>query len=182
MTSSQELLRADYERRAWHADALIGSRLADARAHAERGDLPRAKERLDELGRSLTGALQDARGHFYRRAFALHRQAGLDPAVHQAELQPTSEGEQVARDAKIFGRTLQLDITGLIADSVAALTSVVLAANDPRTVAHVRGNLLGNWQGEQHRRLDGYSRRELSDAQIAIFNAVGRILVLPNLR
>jgi len=182
LSEASELLKADYDRRAWHADALIGHRLADARAHAERGDLPTAKDRLGELKRALLAAHGDARGHFYRRSFALHRKAGLDPAVHQVELQPTAEGESAARNAKIFQRDLALDIDDLVNDSAASLTSTMLAANDPRTIGHVRGNIFGNWQAEQHRALDGHSRRELSTAQIAIHEAIARILIRPELR
>ena len=182
MSDTSELLQADYDRRAWHADALIGSRLADARAHAERGDLPTAKERLDELGGTLIERHGEARGHFYRRSFALHRQVGLDPTVHQVELQPTAEGERAVRGATIFGRNLPLDIRDLVADSAASLTSTTLAANDPRTPAHQAAALWSTWQAEQQRRLVGHARRELSDAQIAIFNAVGRILIRPDLR
>jgi hypothetical protein len=164
------------------AFALIDSRLADARAHAERGALQTGKARLAELAGSLGRHLRDARGAFYRRSFALHRQAGLDPTIHQTELQPTPEGEKVARDAQIFGRNADLDLAGLVEDSSTALQSAYLSAADDRTPRAAAQALWSAWENDQHERLMGFAERELSDAQIAIYNAIGRILVRPELR
>jgi hypothetical protein len=182
MTETRALLDAELERRVWHANALIGSRLADARAHAERGDLPTASKRLGELGYELVGKLRSVRVDFYRRSHALHRTQGLDPAVHQVGLQPTPEGEHVVRNAKILGRSLESNVTDLLDDAAAALTSVTLSADRPATPAHTAQAMWSNWETNNRKRIVGLARRELSDAQIAIHEAVGRMFVLPNLR
>ena len=141
MSDTLQILNADYDRRAWHADALMGWRLADARAHAERGDLPAAGARHQELGDTLVGKLRDARTHAYRRSFARHRREGLDPAVHQVELELDAEGEHAVRNAMNFGRSLHLDLSDQVEDTKAALVSVALAASDART-PRIRGGAL----------------------------------------
>jgi hypothetical protein len=182
MTPTRALMDAELGRRTAHADALVGWRLADARAHAQIGDLPTARQRLYGLQGELVGKLKDARGHFYKKSFAYHRANGLDPAVHDMGLQPTPEGEEVARDAKIFDRWLEVELRDITRDSAAALTSVALAANDSRTPEHAASALWSGWQTEQHRRFGGRAKQDLSDAQVALYEAVGRMFVLPNLR
>jgi hypothetical protein len=182
LTDTRALLDTDLDRCAWHVDALVGSRLADARAHAERSDLPTAKARLGELGNSLIVKIRDARAHFYRRSFALHRATGLDQDVHQVGLQPTPEGEHIVRNAKILGRVLEFDVDDLVRDSAASLTSVILSAEHTTIPASAARAMWSSWQDCHHRSLVGLAKRELSDAQIAIHEAVGRMFLLPNLR
>jgi hypothetical protein len=173
---------AELARRAAHADALVGWRLADARAHAERGDLPAARERLGELRGALGQKLREARVSFYRGAFSHYRADGLDPAVHDMGLQPTPEGADVVRTAQIFGRDIGNDIDDLVEDTSAALTSAALAATNERTPAVGRAAVMGAWETAHRGRLVGLAKRELSDSQMAIHEAVGRMFVLPNLR
>ena len=122
---------------------------------------------------SLTRHVSDARAHFYRSAFAQHRHAGLDPDVHQLGLAPTPEGEAAARRTEIMGRRYAFDLIDLVSDAEAALTSAALAGG---------GQHLENWTAENGDRLSSRVRSELSTSQIAIFEAVGQILIKPELR
>ena len=113
------------------------------------------------------------RPDFYRAAFAQHRGAGLNPDVHQTDLAPTPEGESAARRTTVLGRDYALDLTDLVSDAEAALTSASLAGG---------GDFLEAWAAENGGRLSSRVRSELSTSQIAIFEAVGQILVKPELR
>ena len=155
------------------ANGMIERRLADARLHAETGSLPTANARLSELAGSLSRHIGDARGHFYRSAFTQHRRIGLDPNVHDLTAAPTPEGEAAARDAEILGRNHFLDVLDLVSDAEAGLQSATLAGG---------GDHLGNWVHEHRDRLANRVRGELSNSQIAIFEAVGQILVRPEFR
>jgi hypothetical protein len=164
-----------------HAADLIYRRLADARAHAEHGDLPTANARLQELRHGLIIDLQEARVRFYHEAFAHHRNR-LDPDVHQVDLRPDFHGDQAVRHAPILGRWLDSDVVDLIKDCEASLTTAALASADSRTPPATRRALYSTWHSQQHEHLTAYANRQLSDSQIAIYEAVGHLLVRPELR
>ena len=155
------------------AEGLVERRIADARAHAAAGALPTATRRLRELTSSLVNHVGDARAHFYRSAFQQHARGGLDPDVHQVGLGPTAEGEAAARKATIMQRSIVFDLVDAMSDAEAGLQSAALAGG---------GDYLDAWAGENRDRLVGRVRGELSDSQIAIFEAVGQILIKPELR
>lgn len=155
------------------AEGLVERRIADARAHATAGALPTAELRLRELTGSLNRHVADARAHFYRSAFQQHTRAGLDADVHQVGLGPTAEGEAVARRAEIMGRNYTIDLVDIVGDAQAGLQSAALAGGD---------DYLEAWAGENRDRLVGRVRSELSTSQIAIYQAVGDILVKSELR
>ena len=159
------------------AAGLVQRRLADAMTHAAAGNLPTAEARLSELYGSLARHVSDARGTFYRQAFRQHQPA-LDPAVHQLGLGPTADGEAAARDAQIMGRSYDVDFRDLVEDARAALQSAGLAEQSSGPDAPY----LQNWAAEHSQRITARANRELSDSQIAIFEAVGQILIKPELR
>ncbi len=167
-----DLLRA-FRPEADRAAGIVARRLADAKQHAAAGNLPTANRRLTELTESLTRHVADTRGHFYRAAFAQHRRIGLDPAIHQLDLVPDPEGEAVVRGAAVLGRDYRADILDSVSDAQAGLQSAVLAGG---------GDYLEAWEGEHRDRLTSRATAELSNSQIAIFEAVGQILVKPEFR
>jgi hypothetical protein len=155
------------------AASIVARRLADAKTHAAVGNLPTASRRLAELTESLARHVADTRGHFYRAAFALHRRNGLDPAIHRTDLAPDPEGEAVVRRAEVLGRNYVADFLDIVSDADAGLESAVLAGG---------GDYLDAWEDEHRDRLTGRATAELSNSQMAIFEAVGQILLKPELR
>jgi hypothetical protein len=158
------------------AAGLVARRLDDARQHAAAGSLPTAESRLSELYGSLARHVSDARGTFFRQSFRQH--APLDPTVHQLDLVPTAEGEAAARDARILGRSYDLDFRDLVEDARAALQSAALAEQSSGPDVPY----LQNWAAEHGQRITARVHGELSNSQIAIFEAVGQILVKPEFR
>jgi hypothetical protein len=155
------------------AVGLVERRLEDARAHAAAGSPPTATGRLRELTHSLTRHVSDSRAHFYRSAFAQHARKGLDPDVHDLGLGPTPEGEAAVRKATIMNRDIAFDLVDMVSDAEAGLQSAALAGG---------GDFLESWASESRDRIVSRVRTELSDSQIAIFEAVGHILVKPEFR
>jgi hypothetical protein len=162
-------LRPEAER----AAGIVARRLADAKTHAAAGNLPTANRRLAELTEAVTRHIGDTRVHFYRAAFAQHRRAGLDPEIHDTTLVPTFEGEAGARKTPVLGRNFVADILDQVADAQGGLQSAVLAGG---------GDYLEAWESEHRDRLTGRATSELSNSQIAIYEAVGQILVRPEFR
>jgi hypothetical protein len=158
------------------AAGLVQRRIEDARQHAAVGSLLTAEARLLDLLGSLTRHVSDARGHFYKQSFNMHGNAGLDPAVHQIGLWHTAEGEAVARTVPILGRSYQ--VHDLVKDARAALQSAGLAEQSSGPDAPY----LENWAAEHGERIAARVSGELSNSQIAIFEAVGQILVKPEFR
>ena len=150
-------------------------RIQDALAHARSGNLPVASSRMDELGTVLIQHVENARGAFYRQAFQQHARAGLDPEMHQVGLGPDADGERAARSVPILGRRYNDDLVDAVEDAQAALTSAALADQNG-------GSFLQSWADQTRDRLTALTARQLSDAQIAIFEAVGQILIKPELR
>ncbi len=167
-----ELLRA-LRPEADRAAGNVARRLADARQHAAAGNLPTANRRLSELTETLVRHVGDTRAHFYRAAFAQHRRIGLDPDIHDVTLTPDADGEAVVRKAAVLGRDYVADILDTVSDAQAGLQSAILAGG---------GDYLEVWEAEHRDRLTGRAAAELSNSQIAIFEAVGQILVKPELR
>jgi hypothetical protein len=161
------------------SSVLIWRRLEDAAARASAGRLPTAEARVLELGGELVRRIGDARGHFYWSAFDLHRRGGLDPAIHDLNVSPDRDGEQVARTARVFGRDPRIEIVDLHDDARAALQSAALADERPSVEP---SSWLENWRTEFTNRITGTVHRMLSDSQIALFEAVGQILVKPEFR
>ena len=171
MTDQDSTLRAAIRPWAARAASLVERRIADARMHAAAGSAAVATFRLDELHSSIVGHISDARGAFYRDAFRQHRP--LDPAVHLVDMRGSPHGEAAARSARILGRSYDLDIRDLIEDAKAGLQTAMMADG---------GHWLANWATDHAERIAARAVGELSDSQIAIFEAVGQVLVRPELR
>ena len=71
----------------------------------------------------------------------------------------------------------------MIGDAQASLTSAALADQSSNSTSFTPGTtFLENWAVQHRDRLAGLTARQLSDAQIAIFEAVGQIFIKPELR
>jgi hypothetical protein len=152
---------------------MVSRRLADAQAHAAAGNHDTAKARVDELGTALYNHISDGRAAFYRAAFAQHARAGLDADIHQIGIGPTPEGEQAARRATVLGVSHADQIVDVTRDADAALDTAILAGG---------GDWLDGWRSDYAEQFGSIARSALSDSQIAIYEAVGQILVKPELR
>jgi hypothetical protein len=172
------------------AGRLIADRLADARAHAQAGRTFEANERIAELRRELldvdTSAggslLSNARAEFYRQGF---RAEPFDPAIHRP-LYPDPAGELAARYSLIGGRNQYLDARILIEDITGSLrglghTAAILGDSPPAGGPEYWPAQYDGWQKRQTERLTGHVRSTLSDAQMALYHAVGRLRIKPEL-
>ena len=175
----------DDQLRPWVARAtvLIWDRVADARAHAEAGRMPEAAQRLDELRRGLIddqsgrgSLLANARASFYRQAFHHHP---FDPAIHDT-VRPDQVGELAARFSEIGGRNQYQDVRQAIEDLGDGLKRLAAVLNGPN--AELRREQLSSWERRERDRLIGHMQLVLSDAQIALSEAVGRVRIKPELR
>jgi hypothetical protein len=172
-------LAAQFGSSSANARGLIHTWLEDAVQHASAGQLGRANQRVDELRVDLSRHLSDARASFYHSAFHLHRQRGLSPDTHDLSIGPHPAGEAVARGTPLFGRDLYDDLGDQLEDAKAALQSATLASGEP---AAEPSTWLESWRADQAERIGGTMHRMLSDSRIAIFEAVGQILVKPEFR
>jgi hypothetical protein len=171
----------DRQLRPWvtAAERLIGDRLTDARAHAAARDLGTAGDRIAELHRGLLGdpsvpggLVAEARAGFYRAAF----DEPHNPAIHAEGLAPEPAGEHTARYAPIAGRNQYVDARNLI-DTIGANLQLTALAADPEH----RAAWLADWHRRSFDRLTGHIRASLSDAQMSLSEAVGRIRIKPEL-
>lgn len=173
--------------RPWIARAqdVIKHRIADARAHGQNGALELALSRLDELERELLypdrGLLASARTTFYRQAYDQQRASGLDPAFFNADDGPGPADEKTAREHTIVGRDQYADIRGLIdsaRDELELAAAIDRTSDDPSA----RASRWRNWEQDHRQTLWSEARSAFSDAQIELFEAVGQILLKPDLR
>lgn len=163
------------------ARGMVDRRFADARAHAAGGRLEDAQSRLDELTRSLSGHISDARATFYRDAFKWHR-SHLDPEIHLMDELPYADGEAVARLVKIGGRDAYADLGHLVDKAKHALAVAHAAADDHRVQPDLRDTILSAWEVTNRDGVHHFARSTLSDSAVAIHQAVGRILIKPERR
>jgi hypothetical protein len=178
----------DDQLRPWlhRAGGLIRNRLADTRAHAEAGRALEANERLAELRRDLiddqSGAgslLSNARAAFYRQAF--HAEP-FDDRIHR-ELRPDPAGELAARFSLIAGRNQYLDARLLIEEITGSMRG--LAAVQAADIGYGPDNWPARWDGWQKRHteaLTSHVHGTLSDAQMALTEAVGRVRIKTELQ
>jgi hypothetical protein len=159
----------------WTACArkLVERRLRDARVHGQHADWRDAEDRLDELSPELTAhTLAPAREQFYRDAFELHhRHLPIDSAGQQ--LSPTDDGVRHARTARI-------PVGAKLIDQHAEMRDVVTRAKrDLRTYGGVYATKAGfdAWEKRQNGHVGNTVAGHLSDAQIAIHEAVGALMV-----
>jgi hypothetical protein len=144
----------------------IASRLRDARAHAEAGRPIDAHDRLEELHRSSVATLRDARGKFYDDAFRHHRSP-------DSALTPTQEGRITAQSAKISGYNHEHEIRAAIDHTAEQLHLATVARQlDPVR----RSTPFELWEQHHSQKLTSHMRGMLSDAQIALHEAIGFLI------
>ena len=142
---------------------------------------------MNELRRNLlddqSGAaslLSNARAAFYRQGF---RAEPFDPAIHRP-LNPDPTGELAARFSLIGGRNQYLDgrlVLEEITGSLRGLGDVATIMRDSKPPEHWRAQY-DAWQTRNTAFLTGHMHGTLSDAQIALYEAVGRIRIKPELQ
>jgi len=188
-TTTEIDLHRDDALRPWlHRSArLITDRLADARSHAEAGRTFEANERLAELRRGLLddqsgsgSLLSNARAAFYKQGFHVEP---FDPRIHR-ELRPDPAGELAARFSLIGGRNQYLDGRILIEEitgSLRGLGDVMTIMRDSKPPDYWRGQFDG-WQQRQTEALTSHVHGALSDAQMALYEAVGRVRIKSELQ
>ncbi len=150
---------------------IVERRLRDARVHGQHGEWRDAEDRLDELSNELTErSLAPAREQFFRDAFDLHRyHLPIDSRGHQ--LAPTTDG---ARDA----RTVRIPFGSKLVDQYAEMRETVTRARrDLRTYGgvHATKASFDAWEKRQTTHIGNAIAGHLSDAQIAIYEAVGAL-------
>jgi hypothetical protein len=123
------------------------------------------------IGRIADTACLGRPVQFLPSGISAARRAGLDPAVHQIGLGPDADSEQAARRARILNTVYWDDFQYLVEDARAALQS-----------AGPDALYLQNWAAEHGERIAARANMELSNSQIAIFEAIGQILVKPEFR
>jgi hypothetical protein len=178
-------LSRDDTLRPWlvRSSRLVSDRVADARSHGQAGRHLDATSRLTELRRALSstdgGLLPEARTSFYRRAF---HEESFDPTIHD-DVRPNELGEHAARYTKIGGRNQALDLRV----AIEAVTSTLRALSDAAS-ADDDGNesfwrtSFDVWQRRTTDTLTATIHGMLSDAQMALYEAVGRVRIKPALR
>jgi hypothetical protein len=179
-------VRADEALRPWvrRAEQVITDRLADAAAHAQLGQAFEAKQRIEELRRELLDGdggslLADARAAFYRDGFEV---SPFDSGMHR-EIGPDAEGELAARFSQIAGRNQYHDVRLQIeeaAGGLRGLASVRAVVGDSKPPEHWRAQY-DSWHRRHTGAIAGSMRQALSDAQMALYSAVGRIRIKPEL-
>ena len=114
--------------------------------------------------------MAEARSSFFKAAF---REVPHDPAIHQV-IRPEPLAEAVARTAPIGGRDQYADLKAAVDAAEQSLRVLAAANGSPEQ--------FGAWQEGQRTRLLALVRRMLSDAQIALTEAISHIRVKPELR
>jgi hypothetical protein len=151
---------------------VVEGRFADARAHAAAGDLSTAQDRLDELRAALTGTasgkrdgmIHDARVHFYPQAIDYWRRQHPPELLRPVE--PGPELDEIARGADIS----RSDVPAAIADAWLRLRGVAATAQP-------LGPSLALWEDQAGAAVRRRVETELSDSQIALFEAMGRLMI-----
>lgn len=134
--------------------------------------VPAAHARLAELAMSLAAHVGDARATFYRTAFDAQKRA-IGPE-HRSDVVADARGERAARTATIGRTDHYAEIATAISDAAAGLRLVVATGYD--------ATALQLWEGTHRDRIGTAVDAALTDSQIAIFEAVGRLLIRPDLR
>ncbi len=161
------------------AGALVTNRLRDARAHAEAGRFPDAASRLHELAVVLgEDVLHPAREKFLRDSFRTHSQE-LDPAIVDQTVTPSRSMAHAAKHAPIMGVDQAGDLRRL---AETAHDELRLAAFTNHTDATIRGAAHETWETRHRGRIKSAITSHLANAQVAIHNAVGDLMIKPELR
>src|SRR5262249_17710791 len=140
-----------------------------------------AYARLESLLVELSRTVVAARTEFYHRAWPLH-ESSFDATIRRDDIGPDDEGAAVARNAQIGGRDAYQDLAAIIDSAMTALPIAANAARVPSTPAESRQAILVNWEVRPREAISRQAKTILSDSQIAIHNAVGRLMIKPELQ
>jgi hypothetical protein len=167
--------------RRWSVEARthIRRRLRDARAHAEAGRSFDAAERLAELTAAIKREiLEPARREFYCDGFTTAL-SELDPGIVDPTVQPTVAGSLAAITAPIGGRDQAKAIGSSIEAARGELRFLdVVDFDDPST----RSAAIDTWERRHSERIGQLVTTSLSDAQIALREAISQIVIKPEYR
>jgi hypothetical protein len=148
---------------------LIGRRLADARAHAERGRLADANVRVLELRSGLVGHRPGDAAGLLRRSEACSSPRTSPPGPDRPDLSVRpDDGGRVAGDvarsgvARLNGRNDWLEAIQLSAQAIADLAKVSAASNVP-ACPEARSAALAGWEARHRDRLTRWARRALAE-------------------
>lgn len=160
------------------ASRAVTDRVRDASAHASAGMGAKADERLTELALSLRSLLELARGEFYTKAFSTHLLT-LDTSLLIPGIGPTREGEQAARLAPIKG----VDQASTIASVVEkARRELALAVAATYGQSGARPGVFAAWEKRHIRSINSTTSLALGTSQVALFHAVGQLMIRPEIR
>jgi hypothetical protein len=158
------------------ARVLIQARVADARSHGEAGRTADAALRMTELGAGLGGILGDARSTFYRQAF---NETPFNAAIHD-DVRPDGPGEMAARMSVIGGRNQYADVKRSI--DAASTTLRALSDASRGETGDFWPTAFASWQSQATQTLTSRLHSTLSDAQMALCEAVNVVRIKPSLR
>jgi hypothetical protein len=184
----------------------INSKVADARAHAEKAvtetlkakqdgratlrhanrspSLAAAMARLDELlddlagpsSTSLQGILRDGREAIYREAFARWLPQIPPELLVRPDPEPTAAAIAAARGVVLHGRDLRSDIGAVVATAQQRLRSAVVLAGSAGGTV----DQLGAWEQSARQQLSRAVQLAWGDAAIALERMAGADLIHPD--
>lgn len=159
------------------AALLVKRRLRDARSHANEGLMADALERLAELTENLIDHLHTARKTFYLEAFPLQRMI-LDPAI-VSDIEPDPDETEAAIHQPILDVNQTRQLVDLVdrAQRELLLTVGVHGENPLMMPVATAG-----WEQRHRDAITTAVTLSLSNAQVALYHAVGRLLIKPELR
>jgi len=148
---------------------LIKRRLADARAHANRGRLADANARVLELRSGLVGHQPGGGAGLLRRPRASSSPRTSPPEPNRPDSSSRSEfagritGDESCLDvARIGGRNEWLEAIQLSAQAIADLAKVSAAPNAP-ACPEIRSAALAVWESRHRDRFTRWARRTLAE-------------------
>jgi hypothetical protein len=161
------------------SSTAIARRLRDARSHAEAGRLVDAAARLDDLELELQNTvLGPAREKFFYQAFA-DNAAELDPSIVDPDVVPTAAGAAVAVTHPILGSDHRRAIRSHVDEARHGLKLAHHATwGNPSTATAAHAT----WEIRHRERIGRGMEGMLSNAQIALHNAVMHLMVRADLR
>lgn len=168
------------ELHSWVDDAarLVKRRMRDARSHANDGLMPDAEDRLTELAEGLVAHLHTARKTFYLDAFPLQR-AILDPAIVDPSLEPDPNDTEAATSQPILDVDQAQQLLDLVERARRELRLTIGAHGGNQLMLPVA---IAAWEQRHRDALVTASTLSLSNAQVSLYHAVGRLLIRPELR
>jgi hypothetical protein len=163
------------------ASTLVGRRIRDARSSALLGEFNEAQDVLDELAEELADRLlPQARAAFFLAAFESQR-SRLPADLVDARVVPTDESRESAMRAPINNVDQAADIRRRIqaaSKNLSLAASVGASGGGGSTL----WDNLSTWRQRHTAAITAAAVSSLSNAQIALDEAVGRILIRPELR